>query len=110
MQDGTWTWGREGFYQGDALASRAHDCLLQQAAVEAGKECVEKMSQDDPDELWVIMFRDDIYVVSSPDVATTANDYIDTKREQITGVTENKNKTRVFIPSHDCHDTPTLDT
>jgi len=43
MQDGTWTWGREGFYQGDALASRAHDCLLQKAAVEAGKECVERM-------------------------------------------------------------------
>ena len=37
------------------------------------------------------MFRDDIYVVSSMNVATTANDYIDTKREQITGVTENKN-------------------
>jgi hypothetical protein len=51
--------------------------LLQKAAIEAGKECVEKMRQDDPDELWVIMFRDDIYVVSSPDVATTANDYIE---------------------------------
>ena len=97
MQDGSWTWGREGFYQGDAVASRAHDCLLQKAAIQAGKSCVEKMRQQtealrktggvefeslaDPDELWVIMFRDDVYLLGEVGTVLEANDQFDKDRQ-----------------------------
>jgi hypothetical protein len=114
MQDGSWTWGREGFYQGDAVASRAHDCLLQKAAIQAGKSCVEKMRQQtealrktggvefeslaDPDELWVIMFRDDVYLLGEVGTVLEANDQFDKDRQEITGMTENRTKTQAYIP------------
>ena len=44
--------------------------------------------------LWLIAFRDDVYLTATPELACLANHNVDVAREERTGVAENTTKTR----------------
>ena len=111
MSSGEWMWGEEGFFQGDPYAGRAHDTLLQAALIQAAEECVTQHRlephQAHPasetgslteDDLIIVAFRDDVYVIGEAEIVIKANEAIDKHREEITGVVENREKTEAYAP------------
>ena len=108
-------WGGEGFFQGDPYAGRAHDTLLQAALIQAAETTVEEYRQElerrggnrdqvgeegsiTDDDLILLGYRDDVYVIGEAEIAMKANEKIDFVREVVTGVKENKAKTSAFVP------------
>ena len=123
MSSGEWMWGGEGFFQGDPYAGRAHDTLLQAALIQAAEVTVQeyrqvierKEARRDPvseegslteDDLVLLAFRDDVYVVGEAEIAMMANEKIDVVREEVTGVKENRAKTSAYVPieAHSTHE------
>jgi hypothetical protein len=115
MPSGDWMWGQEGFFQGDPYAGRAHDTLLQAALIQAAETSVQEYRaalahrgvHRDPvsetgsltdDDLVLLAFRDDVYTIGEAEIAMIANATIDTYREELTGVKENREKTSVYAP------------
>ena len=79
-----------------------HDTALQYALEEAAKQAVEESRGRGAQEgkmLWIIAYRDDIYIVADAEMAAIANTKVDEVREQMTGVKESKHKTRAYCPA-----------
>jgi len=95
-----WMWAEEGSMQGDALGGRIHDTGLQHALIAAAKKTVHEWKQKgkDDEELTIVAYRDDIYVVADPEMAVMTNDNVDELRDEMTGVKENKLKTTAYCP------------
>ena len=116
-----------GVYQGDALGGRAHDASLQHALIAAAEKTIdewEKREEEreknkeekhedgeekkeeaataqpaaDEEILWMLAFRDDVYLIAPPEIACLANHNVDVAREERTGVEENRAKTRAYCP------------
>ena len=87
-------WGCNGVFQGDALGGRVHDTALQRSLVEAAEATVKELGN----QLDVVAFRDDVYVIATPTTAVAANSLIDEVRLAQTGVAESKQKTSAFCP------------
>ena len=69
-------WGGNGLFQGDALGGRVHDTALQRSLVEAAEATVKELGN----QLEVVAFRDDVYVIADPVTAVKANSLIDERR------------------------------
>ena len=87
-------WGGNGVFQGDALGGRVHDTALQRSLVEAAEATVKELGN----QLEVVAFRDDVYVIADPVTAVKANSLIDEVRLTQTGVAESKHKTSAYCP------------
>ena len=55
-------WGGNGVFQGDTLGGRVHDTALQRSLVEAAEATVKELGN----QLEVVAFRDDVYVIADP--------------------------------------------
>ena len=95
-----WMWAEEGSMQGDALGGRIHDTGLQHALIAAAKKTVHEWRQkgNDEEELTIVAYRDDIYIVADPEMAVMGSDNVDELRDKMTGVKENKEKTTAYCP------------
>ena len=92
-------WATNGVYQGDALGGRIHDTALHFALMKAAKETATAYDLENADdELVIVAYRDDVHITGTTEVAIHNNTQVDKFREELTGVTESKHKTRAYAP------------
>ena len=77
------------------MEGRVHDTALHRSVVEAAEAATVKELEN---QVEVVAFRDDVYVIAAPVTAVKANSLIDEVRLTRTGVAESKHKTSAFCP------------